>query len=126
MVWATPNWRASAASGSDRMGKERRPGAASAERGFPTVDCVSGSVCLFEVGVLLEMLGREGVLTAILGGDGGEDGAGAADLGVEVAPGLEFGDAVGAPAAAKEVENEGAEGQEVGGAHGLAGGGVGE
>ena len=40
------------------------------------------------------------------------------------APGFEFGDAVGVPAAAEEVDDEGAEGEEVSGADGFAGEGV--
>ena len=53
-----------------------------------------------------------------------EEGSAAAYLGLKFAPGLEFGDAVGAPAAAEEVDYEGAEGEEVFGANGLAGDGV--
>ncbi len=54
--------------------------------------------------------------------DGGEQRARLAQAGVEVAPGLELGDAVGAPAAAEEVEDERSEGEQVGGADGAAGG----
>ncbi len=66
--------------------------------------------------VLLE---GEVVLASGLGGDGDEDGASLAELRVEVAPGFEFGDAVGVPAAAEEVDDERAEGEEVGGVDGL-------
>ena len=72
-------------------------------------------------GVLLE---GEVVLARGLGGDGYEEGSTAADLGLEFAPGFELGDAVGTPAASEEVDDEGAEGQEVFGADWLAGDGV--
>ena len=71
--------------------------------------------------VLLE---GEVVLARGLGGDGDEECAALAELGVEVAPGFEFGDAVGVPAAAEEVDDEGAEGEEIGGVDGLFGEGV--
>jgi hypothetical protein len=71
--------------------------------------------------VLLE---REIVLAGGLGGDADEDGALFAELGVEVAPGFELGDAVGVPAAAEEVDDEGAEGEEIRGADRLVGEGV--
>src|ERR1700677_2664400 len=61
--------------------------------------------------VLLE---GEVVLAAGLGRDADEDCTIPAQLGVQVAPGFEFGDAVGVPAAAEEVDDEGAEGEEVG------------
>jgi len=60
--------------------------------------------------VLLE---GEVVLAGGLGGDGDEECAALAELGVEFAPGFEFGDAVGAPAAAEEVDDQWAEGEEV-------------
>src|SRR5258708_4378377 len=60
------------------------------------------------------LLDGEVVLAGGLGGDGDEQGSALAELGVEVAPGFELGDAVGAPAAAKEVDDERAEGEEVG------------
>ncbi len=41
---------------------------------------------------------------------------------VEIAPGFELGDAVGAPAAAEELDDEGAEGEHVGAADEAAGG----
>ena len=50
----------------------------------------------------------------------------AAEVHVEVAPELELGDAVGAPAAAEEVEDDGAKGEDVGEADGSLGEGVGE
>ena len=62
---------------------------------------------------------------ALAGGlraDGGEKRAGFAEGRVEVAPGLELRDAVGAPAAAKEVEDEWPEGKKIGRADGAAGG----
>ena len=40
---------------------------------------------------------------------------------VEVAPGFELGDAIGAPAAAEELDDEGAESEEIGGTDELAG-----
>jgi hypothetical protein len=70
------------------------------------------------------LLVGEVVLAGGLGGDADEDAAFFAEVGVEVAPGFEFGDAVGVPAAAEEVDDEGAEGEEVGGADGLVGEGV--
>ena len=69
----------------------------------------------------LVLLGGEVVLAAVLRGDGDEDGAAGADGGVEVAPGFELGDAVGVPAAAEEFDDDGAEGEEVGGVDDLAG-----
>src|SRR5882757_10272640 len=71
--------------------------------------------------VLLE---GEVVLAGGLGGDGYEEGVASSEFGLEVAPGFEFGDAVGVPAAAEEVDDEGGEGEEVGGAYGLVGEGV--
>ena len=44
-----------------------------------------------------------------------------AESAVEVAPGFEFGDAVGAPAAAKEFDDERAKGEEIAGADEFAG-----
>ena len=70
------------------------------------------------------LLEGEVVLAGGLGGDGNEEGAAFAELGVEVAPGFEFGDAVGVPAAAEEVDDERAEGEEVGGVDGFVGAGV--
>ena len=57
---------------------------------------------------------HEVALAAGLRADGGEQRAGLAEARVEVAPGLKLGDAVGAPAAAKEVEDEGPKGKKVG------------
>ncbi len=71
--------------------------------------------------VLLE---GEVVLAGGLGGDGDEERVASAEFGLEVAPGFEFGDAVGVPAAAEEVDDEGAEGEEVGGVDGFVGAGV--
>ena len=45
-----------------------------------------------------------------------------AELAVEIAPGFQLGDAVGAPAAAKELDDQRAEGEQVGAAHQAAGG----
>jgi len=60
----------------------------------------------------------------VLGGDGDEQGVAPAEFGLEFAPGFEFGDAVGVPAAAEELDDEGAEGEEVGGTDGPLGEGV--
>ena len=57
-----------------------------------------------------------------LGADGDEERAAFADLAVEVAPGFELGDAVGAPAAAEKVDDEGAEGEEIAASDEVAGG----
>ena len=54
-------------------------------------------------------------------GDADDEGAAFAEGGIEVAPGFEFGDAVGAPAAAEEIDDEGTEGEQVSGADGAAG-----
>jgi hypothetical protein len=71
--------------------------------------------------VLLE---SEVVLAGGLGGDGDEEGVASAELGLEVAPGFKFGDAVGVPAAAEEVDDERAESEEIGGADGFVGEGI--
>ena len=65
--------------------------------------------------------GGEVALALVLGRDADDEGAAFAECGVEVAPGFELGDAVGAPAAAEEIDDEGAEGEEVGGAHDVTG-----
>ena len=70
------------------------------------------------------LLVGEVVLAGGLGGDADEEGSFFAELGVEVAPGFEFGDAVGVPAASEEVDDQWAEGEEVGGAYGLVGEGI--
>lgn len=57
---------------------------------------------------------HEVALAGSLRADGSEQRAGLAEASVEVAPSFELGDAVGAPAAAKEVEDEGPEGEQVG------------
>jgi hypothetical protein len=62
------------------------------------------------------LAGRKVVLALSLRGDADDQGAAFAEGGVEVAPGFELGDAVGAPAAAEEIDDEGAEGEHVGGA----------
>ena len=61
--------------------------------------------------VLLE---SESVLTGGLRGYGDEDGAALAEVGVQIAPGFEFGDAVRIPTATEEFDDERAEGEEVG------------
>ena len=66
------------------------------------------------------------VLARGLGGDGEKKSSAASQGGVEVAPELELGDAVGAPATAEKIQNDGAEGEDVGQVDGLAGSGVGE
>jgi len=53
--------------------------------------------------------------------DANDQGAALAEGGIEVAPGFELGDAVGAPAAAEEIDDEGPEGEQVSGADGAAG-----
>ena len=63
---------------------------------------------------------HEVALAVGLGADGGEQSAGLAEAGIEIAPGLDFGDAVRAPAAAKEIEHQRAEGEQVGRADGAA------
>jgi hypothetical protein len=65
--------------------------------------------------------GGEVALALVLRGDADDEGAAFAEGGVEVAPGFELGDAVGAPASAEEIDDEGAEGEEVGGADDFAG-----
>ena len=54
--------------------------------------------------------------------DGDHEAFALAEGAVEVAPGFELGDAVGAPAAAEELDDEGAEGEQVGAADEAAGG----
>jgi len=54
--------------------------------------------------------------------DGDEKCAALAEVSVEVAPGFELGDAVGAPAATEELDDEGAHGEEVCGADEAVGG----
>ena len=70
------------------------------------------------------LLEGEVILARGLGGDGYEEGSAATDLGLEFSPGLELGDAVGTPTTSEEVDDEGAEGEEVFGADWLAGQGV--
>lgn len=67
------------------------------------------------------LAGGEVGLALGLGGDADDEGAALAEAGVEVTPGFELGDAVGAPAATEEVDDEGAEGEEIGGANDFAG-----
>jgi len=72
------------------------------------------------------LLGGEAVLAFGLRGDGHDKGAGAAEIGKEIAPGFELGNAVRTPAAAKEIEDERAKREQVSGGDELAGGGVGK
>ena len=65
--------------------------------------------------------GSEVGLALGLGRDADDHGTALAETGVEGAPGFELGDAVGAPAAAEEVDDEGPEGEQVGGADDFAG-----
>ncbi len=65
--------------------------------------------------------GGEVGLALGLGGDADHHRTALAEAGIEVAPGFELGDAIGAPAAAEEVDDEGAEGEQVGGANDFAG-----
>ena len=70
------------------------------------------------------LLEGEAVLAGGLGRDADEESGSFSELSVEVAPGFEFGDAVGIPAATEEVDDDGAEGEEVGGVDELVGEGV--
>jgi hypothetical protein len=67
------------------------------------------------------LAGGEVALALGLRGDADDQGAAFAEGGIEVAPGFELGDAVGAPAAAEEIDDEGTEGEQVGGADDAAG-----
>ena len=60
------------------------------------------------------LAGHEVALALGLRADGDHEGFALAEGAVEVAPGFEFGDAVGAPAAAEELDDEWAEGEQVG------------
>jgi len=74
-----------------------------------------GGAGVGEQGVLQAvLLESEGVLASGLRRDGDEDGAAFAEVGVQVAPRFEFGDAVRIPAATEEVDDERAECEEVG------------
>jgi hypothetical protein len=70
------------------------------------------------------LLVGKAVLASGLGGDADEDGTFLAEVGVEVAPGFELGDAVRVPATAEEVDDKGTEGEEIGRVDGLVGKGV--
>ena len=75
------------------------------------------------------LLDEEVVLARELRGDGDEQRAGSAvfgraEFGIDGLPGFELGDAVGTPAAAEEVEDDGAEGEEIGRADEFGGSGV--
>ncbi len=72
------------------------------------------------------VLNGEVVLARELRGDGDEQGAAVSDGGERRLPGFELGHAVGAPAATEEVDDEGADAEEVGGADEFAADGVGE
>lgn len=67
------------------------------------------------------LAGGEVGLALRLGGDADDHGAALAEAGIKGAPGFEFGDAVRAPAAAEEINDEGAEGEQIGGANDFAG-----
>jgi len=56
-----------------------------------------------------------------LGADGDQEAASLAKLSVEIAPGLELGNAVGTPAAAKEFNHQGPKCEQIGGADEFAG-----
>jgi len=68
------------------------------------------------------LAGHEVALTGDLRADGDHEGFALAECAVEVAPGFELGNAVGAPASAEEFDDEGAEGEQIGGADEAAGG----
>lgn len=72
------------------------------------------------------LIEHKDVLTRGLRGNSDEEGAAAADLGLEVAPVFKFCDTVRAPAATEEFEDDGAEGDEVSGVNQLVGSGVGK
>jgi len=72
------------------------------------------------------LLHEEVVLARELRRDGDEQRTAFANGGIEGLPGFELGDAVGAPTAAEEIDDERAEGEEVVGADELAAGGCGE
>ena len=71
--------------------------------------------------VLLE---GEVVLACGLRRDGDEEGPALAKVRNKFAPGFEFGNAVGAPASAEEVDDQRAESEEICGTYGFAGAGV--
>ena len=66
------------------------------------------------------LAGHEVALALGLRADGDHERAALAQLAVEIAPGLELGDAIGAPAAAEEFDHQRAKGEQVGGADELA------
>ena len=66
------------------------------------------------------LLEGEVVLAGGLGGYGDEEGAAFADVGVEIAPGFELGDAVGVPSSPEEVDDERTDGEEIAGGDGFA------
>ena len=68
------------------------------------------------------LAGHEVVLPLDLRADGDHEGFALTELTVEVAPGFQLGDAVGAPAATKEFDDQGAEGEHVRAADAAAGG----
>ena len=70
------------------------------------------------------VLDGEVVLADELRGDGDEQGAAFSGGGVELLPGFELGHAVGAPASAEELDDDGADGEEVFGADDFFGEGV--
>ena len=68
------------------------------------------------------LAGHEVALARDLRADGDHEGVALAEGAVEIAPGFELGDAIGAPAAAEELDDQRAEGEQVGGADEAAGG----
>jgi hypothetical protein len=72
------------------------------------------------------VLDGEVILALELWGNGDEQGSTIADGGEGRLPGFELSHAVGTPAATEEVDDEGADGEEIGGADELAVDGVGE
>jgi hypothetical protein len=82
--------------------------------GYPEFVCDRGAGVGEERVMQAMLLEGEVVLASRLRGDRDEDGAASAEVGVKVAPGFEFGDAVGIPAATKEVDNQRAEGEQIG------------
>ena len=68
------------------------------------------------------LAGHEVVLAPGLRADRNHQGLALAELAIEIAPGFKLGDAIGAPAAAKELDDQGAEGKQVRAADQAAGG----
>ena len=66
------------------------------------------------------LLKGEVVLACGLRRDSDKQGSALTELRKKFAPGLEFGDTVGAPASAKEVDNQRSQSQKIGGIYGFA------